>query len=48
MLSDRHVGNLKFLLSTLYNTTGLRSDGYVLVDLSLPNEVKVEFSAVLN
>jgi hypothetical protein len=46
MLSNRKVGDLEFLLTSLYHTPGLRSDGHVLIHLALPYEVKIELSRV--
>jgi len=47
VLSNRQVNNLEFNLVSLGDTTRLWRDSDVLVDLSLPYEIEVKFSAVL-
>jgi hypothetical protein len=47
VLSNRQVGDLEFDLFALWHAASFWSDCDVLVDLALPDEVKVELSVVL-
>jgi hypothetical protein len=47
VFADGEIGDFEFLLTSLHYAPCLRSDGDVLVHLTLPHEIEVELSTIL-